>query len=575
MKNVFFTTLLVVLCALTQAQTPFIRLVQPTKETNNFYNTKQYISGATCKGCTLNVNGTTIKVYSTGAFAFACNLANTDSTFVLTATNPINTTATKTLQFKYTPPTPDTATGLRITDFTVYPEGNLYLSPGEQIAIKVKATPNCTVSVNGINLYELPSTNKNLSTYQANYTIKPTDSFFVTKWQAKATNAAKKTVVKTANTTISMFSNLAPNIAKTKGRLAHLLFGLGEDRLGGAKIGYIDSAVLLNIIGKMGSNYKVQLSKYKTAFVPDDVVTLMPKGTFVPNSLTSNWRVYADSLYDYVTVSLTEKLPYQSLQEVNPNKIIVDVFGATNNTNWITRLEKTAAIANVSYEQVEDEIFRIKIDLKQNHWGHDIFYKGNALVIRIKQKPKNLQLANLTFGIDAGHGGSNTGAGGPTNSSEKVIALQLAQKMQQALQAAGAKVIMSRTSDAFFDNKERILFYRDNRPDLLLSFHLNSSADPVNVKGTSVFYRYEGFRNFGNAIYQQLLTLGFTEYGNNSSFNFMLNSPTEYPNALIESAFISHPEDEEKMLDENFQWQFINKIVVGIKAFLEKEKTAQ
>ena len=49
----------------------------------------------------------------------------------------------------------------------------------------------------------------------------------------------------------------------------------------------------------------------------------------------------------------------------------------------------------------------------------------------------------------------------------------------------------------------------------------------------------------------------------------MLNSPTEYPNALIEMLFLSNPEEEMKILDESFQQKIAEKIVVGIKDFLE------
>ncbi|HEX2684518.1 MAG TPA: N-acetylmuramoyl-L-alanine amidase, partial [Ferruginibacter sp.] len=145
-------------------------------------------------------------------------------------------------------------------------------------------------------------------------------------------------------------------------------------------------------------------------------------------------------------------------------------------------------------------------------------------------------------------------------------------KLQKALERQGAKVIMTRTTEKFFDNKERILFYRDSMPDLLISIHLNSAGDPIRVTGTSTFYRYVGFRNLSNAIYKRMLELGLKEYGNNSSFNFMLNSPTEYPNALVEMLFISNPEDEMKILDEGFQQQIADKIVQGIKDFLEMSK---
>ena len=49
----------------------------------------------------------------------------------------------------------------------------------------------------------------------------------------------------------------------------------------------------------------------------------------------------------------------------------------------------------------------------------------------------------------------------------------------------------------------------------------------------------------------------------------MLNSPIEYPNALVETLYLSNPEDEMKILDEKFQQQIADKIVLGIKDFLE------
>lgn len=552
---------------------PFIKLAEPTKENLVVKSSKQYIVGSTCKTCSLTINNNTVKVYATGAFAYEVNLNAGDTLFTILATSTDNKSISKKINYSYTLPKPaDTVKTLTITNIDVFPDENLYVKAGDKIKFKVKGLPNCKVVVNNtIPLYEMPTStqNKISGIYQGEYIVKETDSFFVTKLPITITDKIGKSFTTKTNNWVSMFSPLAPNIAITKGRLAHLLFGLGDDRLGGAKIGYIDSAVQLNVVGKVGTNYKVQLSKYKTAYVPDDVVNFLPKGTFTPESLTNQMRAYGDSVYDYVTVALTTRLPYQSIQLINPSKIVVDVFGATSNTNWITQLENCEEIKNVYYEQKEDEIFRITIELKhQQHWGHFIYYSGNALTIKIRRQPKNLSLTNLIIGVDAGHGGSNSGAGGPTGSSEKIITLQLALKLQQALQKEGAKVIMSRTTEKFFDNKERILFYRDSLPDLLLSVHLNSSADPIRTTGTSVFYRYVGFKNFGNSIYKKLLELGLKEYGNNGSFNFMLNSPIEYPNALLETLFISNPEDEMKIMDENFQQQFIQKVVEGMKVFL-------
>lgn len=576
MKTVLFLLFTILSrLAFSQSDKPFIKLVEPNKDQNSVKASRQYIVGSTCKSCGLSINDQPVKVYASGGFAYEVNLKPGDTALNLVAFIPPDKTAIKRISYNYTlPPPPDTVKTLEIASIETFPEGNLFVQPGDRIKFKVKALTGCTVTANGnIPLYEMKN-NKMPGIYQGEYVVKETDSFLVSKIPVSIKDSSGKTETKESKYWVSMFGPLAPDVAITKGRLAHLLFGLGEDRLGGAKIGYLDSNVVLKVIGKVGNKYKVRLSKYRTAYIDDDSsIAFLPKGNFTPESLTGSWSVIGDSKYDYIQLSLFSRLPYQSVQLVDPAKIVVDVFGATNNTNWITQLENTKEIKNVSYEQIEDEIFRITIELKHaQHWGHSIYYRGNTLVIKIKRQPEDLSLSNLTIAVDAGHGGSNVGAGGPTGSSEKNLALAVSLKLYESLRAAGAKVIMTRMTEMFFDNRERILFYRDSMPDLLVSIHLNSSADPIRVTGTSTFYRYPGFRNLSNAIYKRMLELDLKEMGNNSSFNFMLNSPIEYPNALVETVFISNPEDEMKILDENFQQQIADKILLGIKDFLDSCK---
>ena len=557
-----------------QSDKPFIKLVEPTSEQNNVKASRQYIVGSTCKSCGLSINDQPVKVYPSGGFAFELNLKPGDTAFNIVAFFPPDRTSVKRVVYNYTvPPPPDTVKTLDIASIEMIPEGNLYVRPGDRIKFRVKALPGAKVLVNkNIPLYEMPN-NKMPGIYQGEYQVKETDSFLVSKMPVTITDSAGRSFTKESKNWISMFGPLVPDIAVTKGRLAFLLFGLGDDRLGGAKIGYLDSMVMLKVTGKVGNKYKVQLSKYRTAFIEDDAVEFLPKGTYTPESLTGRWSVYGDDKFDYVQLGLSARLPYQSFQLTDPAKVVVDVFGATNNTNWITQLENTQEIKNVSYEQIEDEVFRITIELRHaQHWGHFIYYKGNTLVVKIRRQPQDLALNKLIIGVDAGHGGSNVGAGGPTGSSEKMLALAVSLKLQQALEKEGAKVIMSRSSEKFFDNRERILFYRDSLPDLLVSIHLNSAADPIRVTGTSTFYRYPGFRNLSNFIYKRMLELGLEEHGNNSSFNFMLNSPIEYPNALVETLFISNPADEAKILDEKFQQQIADKVLQGIKDFLNSCK---
>ena len=566
--------LLIVACTFSQiTDKPFIRLVQPFKESNPVTGSGNFIIGRTCKNCAVTVDGKPVKVFSTGAFAIELNLKPGDTSFTILSTLSGKSVTKKINYFYKLPKTAEPVKVLDIESIETYPEGNLIVLPGDRIKFKVKALTHCVVSTfQDTRLYELPvSQTKGMpGIYQGEYIVKATDSFAVMKIPITVTDSLNNKITKETKQTYSVMSPFASDVAITKGRLAHLEYGLGDDRLGGAKVGYIDSNIVLKIVGKVGTHYKVQLAKSRIAYIPEELVTLMPKGTFTPESLTAKWNVYGDEKYDYIKVGLFARLPYQSFQLTDPSTIVVDVFGATNNTNWITQLQTATEIKKIDYEQVADDIFRITISLKHaQHWGHLVYYNGNTLIIRVKHQPENLSLNNLTIAVDAGHGGTNNGAVGATGIYEKEITLAVALKLQNALEKEGAKVIMTRTKEEFFDNKERILFYRDSLPDLLLSVHLNSSEDPFRSGGTSTYYRYIGFRNLSMDIYKHMLELGLKEYGNTGSFNFMLNSPTEYPNALIETLFLSNLEEEEKILDENYQQQMADKIVLGVKDFLE------
>lgn len=357
---------------------------------------------------------------------------------------------------------------------------------------------------------------------------------------------------------------------KTTGALPFLEFGLGEDRLGGAKMTYLDTSVLIKVIDSTIINYKVQLSKNhvawlaKTSFITDSTRIIRPY------YLTSSWLVNGDDKYDYVTVSLDEKLPYRSIQQINPSRIAVDIFGATTNTNWITQRSSAKEIKNAYYEQIEDDVFRIIIELKHaQHWGYSIYYQGKKLVIKVKRQPADLNLEKMKIAVDAGHGGDNSGAtGATTRIQEKNYTLLIAKELEKELQVNGASVFMTREKDTSLSMLERIEMLKREDPDFLISIHLNSS-NRDSIKGVSTYYRYIGFRPLTQHILESMVQLGLNEFGNVGNFNFSLSGPTDYPNCLVEVAFLSNKEDEKLILDTEFHKAVARQIVDGIKKWLK------
>lgn len=359
-------------------------------------------------------------------------------------------------------------------------------------------------------------------------------------------------------------------VARSTGAMAYLNYGLGTDRLGGAKMGYIDSLVLLKITARHNDLYRVRLAPNLSAWIPQNMVRPDTTTKMQVQNLTGSWRVWGDDRSDYLSVGLPERLPYRSWQEVSPSKVCIEIFGATANTNWITQLKSAREIKNVDYQQVSDDIFRITIQLKHpQHWGYQVNYVGKRLTVRVSRQPKSLKIRGLTVALDPGHGGTNLGAVGRNSGVfEKDLNLSIVLLLQKELERKGATVRLTRNKDTLIGNNDRVLKMRQQSPDVLISIHNNAAADST-VGGTSTYYKHLGFRSLSEKILRRLLQLDLKEYGNVGSFNFAFNGPTEYPNVLVEGAFMSNAEEEKQLLDARFQKAMAKKIARGLKDWLK------
>lgn len=362
---------------------------------------------------------------------------------------------------------------------------------------------------------------------------------------------------------------------KTTGKLPALLYGEGADRLGGAVMGYIDTGVVCKIIGWSKKFYQLQLSQFHTALIDTAMIQRDTALQTAKPVLSGSWKAWGtDSCYDIVTIHLNEKVPYTSYMEVNPAAIKINLYGVQSNTNWITQMQSLKEIKNLYYHQIENDVLEVTIQLQHaQHWGYTIGYEGNKLMIKVKRQPNIVGLSHLTFAVDAGHGGTNEGASGNVYGLvEKNYTLLFAKELGKQLKLAHAKVMMTRTNDTTFDNKDRVLFLQQKNPDVLISLHLNS-ADDASVNGASTYYKHIGFRPLSQFILKRIAAIKMNEFGNVGSFNFALNAPTDFVNCLVEIAFLSNKSDEAKIKSPAFRTAVARQIVLGIKDWLQYVST--
>ncbi|MDR1554347.1 MAG: N-acetylmuramoyl-L-alanine amidase [Prevotellaceae bacterium] len=546
-----------------------------TGSVDSTFNANHYFKGITDNDAKIFVAGKEFPVYWTGAFAAEAELKEGNNEIEIISQRGSQQTKEIVKIFRKSRGIVTATEGFAIENIEIFPSQDMIVTTDDVIKIKVKATPNCVLTwLGNIKLHELPvsETNGIAGIYQSSYIVKDNDKNFKKPIYVKISNG-KKSIKKEIKTKINFIDkNTEAIMLRTKGALPYLNYGLGTDRLGGSKISHVVEGIILQAVGKVGNLYKVQLSKNYQAWIPEDCVDIVSSGMFKPQSLVGSWSARGTDNNDVLSISLNDKLPFRAFHEINPSRIIIDIFGATTNTAWITQYPETLKqIKNLTYEQIEDDILRVVIELSYNHWGHKTEYRGNNLVISVKHQPK-LDINSLHIAIDAGHGGSNIGARGTTGSIEKEITLKFAKILQAKLEEKGIKVSITRNDDVDVSMSERILLLRKVNPDLLVSIHCNAGGSPFTGKGTSTYYRHTGFRPLSTAILKRLLELDVNNFGNVGSFNFALSSPTEYPNVLVETLFISSPEDEAKLLDDDFKNKMVDKIIAGIQDFLDEQK---
>lgn len=199
------------------------------------------------------------------------------------------------------------------------------------------------------------------------------------------------------------------------------------------------------------------------------------------------------------------------------------------------------------------------------------------------EKPAGL-LTGMVIAVDAGHGGYDGGARSASGGWEKEINLEMALQLQSALEERGALVIMIRSSDkAFADRKRpdldaRLDMAREGKADFLISVHMNEYHDG-RESGPQVFYRKSSAesRLLAGCIQDVLLTQLNPPRKRQALAEdyYMLSLPI--PSVLVECGFISNPEEEKLLRDENYQRQLAAAVADGIEEYvsLQAKREAQ
>ncbi len=566
----------------------FLNVVLPDADTLRYSSGRYRIAASTSPDAQAFINGIQARVYPTGAFVGLVEIKQGENNVSLSAVSSSGDTLRREfVVIRPDPPQSSPSDALVIERTMMEPSSDVWLNTGDILEVRFKGSPGyeATFTIPGIlsgePMRELtPAEAGGLrGVYIGRYQVKEDDETRDVQIEYKLRKSFWSSEHATSQARVWLIPKNFPRVGEIRGERRYINAGLGTDRLGGARLQYIDAGTKVVITGRKGDQYRVRFSETMTVWIPVQFIALLPEETPLPRSLTGSVLVTGTRTTDFVTLGLDERLPYLSRQLVNPPRIEVDVFGATSNTNWITHHRVAEGIQTVSWQQVGEDHFRLIIHLANDfHWGFRVGYgAGNSLRIHVRRPPTisspDNPLEGISILVDAGHGGTNVGALGATGAVEKEITLATSLELRDILVSRGAQVSMTRESDADLSMADRSGMALQINPVFLVSIHANSiglSSNPMQIYGTSTYYKHIGYQPLANLMYDKMLELGLGEFGIVGSFNFTLNSFTEFPNVLVEIAFMSHPEDEMLLLNPLFRRQTAEKIADGLEEYLRK-----
>lgn len=313
----------------------------------------------------------------------------------------------------------------------------------------------------------------------------------------------------------------------------------------------------------------------------------------------------------------------------NPHRVVIDIQDGARLNKLRKQLQGKGLVQTVRNGVRNGDQLRIVLDLHEkvtprsfvlapmDNYGHRLvvdLFGGKVALPKKAQSTGQLQAKPIVIAIDAGHGGEDPGARGPSGTLEKTIALQIARRLARQVDATPSmQSYLTRDGDYYLSLRKRIEKARAVEADLFVSVHADSFRDR-RAHGSSVYVLSQSGATSAHArmlakrenesdliggvkisdkddlLASVLLDLSQTAaieastdvgariLGEMGGFKKLhkkkvqhagfavLKSP-DMPSVLVETAFISNPKEEKMLRSSTHQERFASALLKGIKGY--------
>ena len=184
-------------------------------------------------------------------------------------------------------------------------------------------------------------------------------------------------------------------------------------------------------------------------------------------------------------------------------------------------------------------------------------------------KPKKPPIKNKIV-LDPGHGGTDYGAI-REGINEKDLTLDMTQRVASILKSKGYKYAMTRTNDTYLGLQERCDFTEEENPEIFVSIHVNSAV-ATEPFGIETHYFHENSKELADTIQKHMLeNIESKDRGVIKSKFYVINH-TDVPAVLVETGFLSNPEERAELITEKRKDAIAKAIAEGIIEYLKNNK---
>ena len=192
--------------------------------------------------------------------------------------------------------------------------------------------------------------------------------------------------------------------------------------------------------------------------------------------------------------------------------------------------------------------------------------------------------------VDAGHGGHDGGAVA-NGVIEKNLSLDIANRLKKELQAAGLRVVMSRTDDSFLSLDERAALASTHQAAAFVSVHLNTDGAGSGAEGIETYFaeshalsarqlapagssqrHAEGSSaEFASAVQHLVCTATKAENRGTKARDYAVVARAVCPAILVECGFITSPSESARLKQTDYRDKIANGIARGVALFLQRQ----